>query len=321
MLPSLPLFENIVTQLEGAKFFSGLDLTSQFYQIRVEPDDVPKTSFRTCQGLYNWKVTPMGMTGSVGTAMNCMQQVLQHVISLLGEELPGNPRTKAPLPDQENFPDTGVWKQHKYHSSLGSYTCLFVDDILCFSRTEEDHVRHLRQVCATLEQHHLYLNFDKIEICQPEITYLGNRVGRFGIRPTADRAQAILGWPEPENTTELKSFLGLLGFLRRYIADMAQIAAPLNKLLKKETPWYWDEEQQLAFDKLKRRCASTPVLAIPSQDAELVLRCDASREAMVVALYHRDNKGFLQPIEFKSKAFNEAQKRLVAHDREGYCMR
>ena len=165
VLPSLPLFENIVTQLEGAKFFSGLDLTSQFYQIRVEPDDVPKTSFRTCQGLYNWKVTPMGMTGSVGTAMNCMQQVLQHVISLPGEELPGNPRTKAPLPDQENFPDTGVWKQHKYHSSLGSYTCLFVDDILCFSRTEEDHVRHLRQVCATLEQHHLYLNFDKIEIC------------------------------------------------------------------------------------------------------------------------------------------------------------
>ena len=101
---------------------------------------------------------------------------------------------------------------------------------------------------------------------------------------------------------------------------MAQIAAPLNKLLKKETPWYWDEEQQLAFDKLKRRCASTPVLAIPSQDAELVLRCDASKEAMGVALYHRDNKGFLQPIEFKSKAFNEAQERLAAHDREGLAL-
>ena len=94
VLPSLPPFENIVTQLEGAKFFSGLDLTSQFYQIRVEPTDVPKTSFRTCQGLYNWKVTPMGMTGSVGTSMNCMKQVLQHVISLPGEDLPENPRQK-----------------------------------------------------------------------------------------------------------------------------------------------------------------------------------------------------------------------------------
>jgi hypothetical protein len=110
-----------------------------------------------------------------------MQQVLQHVISLPGEDLPENPRTKAPLPDQPYFEEAGAWQQHKYHTSLGSYTCLFVDDILCFSRTEEDHVRHLRQVCATLEQHHLYLNFDKIEICQPEITYLGNRVGRYGI--------------------------------------------------------------------------------------------------------------------------------------------
>ena len=322
VLPSLPLFENIVTQLERAKNFSGLDLTSQFNQIRVEPDDVPITSFRTCQGLHNWKVTPMGMAGSVGTAMNCIQQVLQHVISLPGEKLPENPRTKAPLPDQEAFPDTGVWKQYKYYLSLGSYTCLFVDDILCFSRTEEEHVRHLRQVCATLQQHHWYLNFEKIEVCQPEITYLSKRVGRVGIRPTADRAQAMMGWPEPKNTTEFKSFLGLLGFLRRYIADMAQIAAPLDKfkLLKKETPWYWDKEQQLAFDKLKRRCALTPVLAIPSQDAEIVLRCDASREAMGVALYHQDDKGFLQPIEFKSKAFNEAQKRLAAHDREGLAL-
>jgi hypothetical protein len=84
VLPSLPLFENIITQLEGAQYFSGLDLTSQFYQIRVEPRDVQKTAFRSCYGLYNWTVTPMGMTGSVGTVMNCMQQVLQHVITTDG---------------------------------------------------------------------------------------------------------------------------------------------------------------------------------------------------------------------------------------------
>ena len=91
-----------------------------------------------------------------------------------------NPRTNAPLPDQPNF-GGAAWQHHKYDTSLGLYTFLFVDDILCFPRTEGDHVRHLRQVCATLKQHHLYLNFDKIEICQPEITYLGNRVGRYGI--------------------------------------------------------------------------------------------------------------------------------------------
>jgi len=87
VLPSLPLFENIISQLEGAQYFSGLDLTSQFYQIRVEQRDVQKTAFRSCYGLYNWTVTPMGMTVSVGTAMNCMQQVLQHVVTTDGEEL------------------------------------------------------------------------------------------------------------------------------------------------------------------------------------------------------------------------------------------
>jgi hypothetical protein len=174
----------------------------------------------------------------------------------------------------------------------------------------------LRQVCTTLEQHHLYLNFDKIEICQPEITYLGNRVGRYGIRPTQERTQALMGWPPPQSVTELKSFLGLLGFIRRYVPDMAQIAIPLTNLLKKQVPWVWGDAQQKAFDKLKRRCASTPVLAIPDENADLVLRCDASREAMGAALYQRDSKGFLQPVEFKSKAFAEPQKKLPAHDCE-----
>ena len=111
----------------------------------------------------------MGMTGSgVGRAMNCMQQDLQQVISLPGEDLPENPRTMAPLPDLPGFSDTGQCQKLRYHSTLGSYTCLFVDDILYFSKTQEDHLHHLRQVCSMLEQHHLYLNFDKIEICQPE---------------------------------------------------------------------------------------------------------------------------------------------------------
>ena len=316
VLPSLPLFENIVTQLDGARFFSGLDLTSQFYQIRVEPEDIEKTSFRTCFGLYNWTVCPMGMTGSTGSAMNAMQQVLQHVISLPGEDLPENPRAKPPLPPQPQYPSDGRWKHFSYHSALGTYCCLFVDDILVYSKTEDEHLRHLRQICTTLEQHHLYLNFDKIEICQPEITYLGNRVGRYGIRPTQERTQALIGWPPPQSVSELKSFLGLLGFIRRYVPDMAQIAVPLTNLLKKQVPWVWGDAQQQAFDKLKRRCASTPVLAIPEEDAELVLRCDASREAMGAALYQRDSKGFLQPVEFKSKAFAEPQKRLPAHDRE-----
>ena len=320
VLPSLPLFENVVTQLDGAQYFSALDLTEMFYQIRVEPSDVENTAFRTAVGCYEYLVTPMGTTPSVGTAMNTMQQALQHCVSLPGEQAPPNPRFKPPIPPQEGFPDDDSWRKLEYHSALGSYCVVFVDDILIYSKTFEDHVRQLRQLCLTLRQHRMYLNPDKCNLCQVEVEYLGNMIGREGIRPTTEKTETLETWPSPQNVTELKSFLGLLGFCRRYIADLAQISAPLNVLLKKGAPWQWGADQQKAFDKLKRRISSTPVLAIPSGSAELVLRCDASREAMGVALYQRDSQGYLQPVEFKSKGFAEAQKRLAAHDREGLAL-
>ena len=322
ILPSLPLFENIVTQLDGARYFSGLDMTSMFYQIRVEPGDIDKTAFRTPIGMYAYTVTPMGMTGSVGTAMSVMEQVLQHVVSLPGENLPANPRMRPPLPPQPEFSDTleEEWWQQEYHTALGHYACIFIDDILCYSKSEEEHVRHLRQICRTLKQHRLYLNPDKCTFCQAEIIYLGNFIGRHGVRPTPERTQTIGKWPEPVNVSELRSFMGFVGFLRRYIRDMAQIAAPLNVLTKKGVPWIWGDAQQRAFDKLKARCVEAPVLAIPGRDAALVVRCDASREAMGVALYQRDADGFLQPIEFKSKAFADPQKKLPAHDREALAL-
>ena len=320
ILPSLPLFENVIAQLEGAQYFSGLDLTSQFYQIRIDPADTSKTAFRTAFGLYEFCVTPMGSTGSVGTAMNVMQNVLQHVITLPGEQLAQHLRTQPPLPEQDGIPSNDEWRQYTYHTALGNYTCLFVDDIICYSRTQEDHIRHLRQICATLRQHHLFLNPDKCTFCQPEIVYLGNRVGRFGIRPTEDRVAALRDWPEPENLAELRSFLGLAGFLRRFLRDMAQIAVPLNALMKKGVPWQWSEVHRRAFQKLKQRCTETPVLAIPSADSHMVLRCDASREAIGVALYQQTKDGYLQPIEFRSKAFAEPQKKLPAHDREALAL-
>ena len=130
ILPSLPLFENVVAQLEGARYFSGLDLTIMFYQISVEPDDVDKTAFRTAVGLYAYTVTPIGMTGSVGT-MQIMQQVLQLVVSLPGEDLPLNPRRAPPLPPQAGVPETlsNEWRKLDYHTALGHYTCVFIDDI------------------------------------------------------------------------------------------------------------------------------------------------------------------------------------------------
>ena len=316
ILPSLPLMENILTQLQGAKFFSGLDLTSFFYQIRVEPEDVPLTAMRTIYGTYQYKVCPMGMTGSVGVAMHCMESILSHVISYDGEHLPENPRTIAPLPPQPGFSDDEAWMLKRYHSALGSYCCVFIDDILVHSQTKEDHIRHLRQVCATLVQHKLYLNLDKCEIMKPQVTYLGNLIGRYGTLPTRERTQAIRNWPEPQGVSDLRSFLGLCGFVRRWIPEFADVASPLHDLLKKSNPWQWTHREAEAFDELKVRCATPPVLAIPQREDKLVVRTDASREGMGIALYRQDDDGYLQPVEYKSKAFAAAQKKLPAHDRE-----
>ncbi len=238
ILPTLPLFENVVSQLEGANFFSGLDLTSMFYQLRIREEDIEKTDFRTAIGNYAYVVTPMGTTGSVGSTVIMMQSTLSHVISLPGETLPSNDRPLPPFPPQkpgeEHLAELKEdWQQFKYHSALGSYTALFVDDVLVYSRTEEEHIRHLRQLCKTFEEHKLFLNPKTCNFASCEVEYLGNSIGRYGVRPRADRTEALRNWPRPENVSELRSFLGLIGFLRRYIRDFAQIAVSLNALLKK----------------------------------------------------------------------------------------
>jgi hypothetical protein len=114
----------------------------------------------------------------------------------------------------------------------------------------------------------------------------------------------------------VRAFLGLCGFVRRWIPDFADLAASLNLLLKKGEPWRWGEAQEVGFEEPKIRCATPPVLAIPTRNDKLVVRTDASREAMCIAMYRRDADRYLQPVEYKSKAFVDAQKKLPAHDRE-----
>jgi hypothetical protein len=215
ILPTLPLFENVVSQLEGAKFFSVLDLTSMFYQLYIREEDIEKTTFRTSIGNYAYVVTLMVTTGSVGSTVLMMQVVLSHVISLPGETLQSNDRPQPPFPPQKAGEEHLVelkedWQKFKYHSVLGSYTALFVGDVLVYSKTEEVHIRHLRQLCTTFEQHKLFLNPKKYHFASCEVEYLGNSIGRYGVRPRADRTEALRNCPRPENVSELRSFLGFV---------------------------------------------------------------------------------------------------------------
>ena len=147
-----------------------------------------------------------------------MQSALSHVISLSVEVLPSYDRLLPPFPQQKPGEEHLAvlkedWRQFKYHSVLGSYTVLFVDDVLLYSKTEEEHIRHLLQLCKTFEQHKLFLNPKKCHFASCEVEYLGNSIGRYGLCPRTDRTEALRNWPRPENVSELRSFLGLIGFL------------------------------------------------------------------------------------------------------------
>ena len=177
-----------MSKLEGAKFFSGLDLTSMIYQLRIREEDIEKTSFRTAIGNYAYVVTPIGTTGSVGSTALMMQSALSHVISLPGETLPSNDKPLPSFPPQKEGEEHLAelkkdWQQFKYHSALGNYTALFIDDVLVYSKTEEEHVRHLRQLCKTFEQHKLFLNPKKYHFASCEVEYLSNSLDRMVCAP------------------------------------------------------------------------------------------------------------------------------------------
>ena len=171
-------------------------------------------------------------------------------------------------------------------------------------------------LCKTFEQHKPFLNPKKCHFASCEVEYLDNSIGRYGVRPRAARTETLRNWSKPKNVSEIRSFLGLIGFLRRYIRDFAQIPVSLNVLLKKGAPWQWGAAEEYVFEKFKSCCTDVFVLTIPRRDGKLVLRTDASRFAMGCALYQEDEDGFLQTIEFKSKSFAPVQQKLASHDRE-----
>ena len=167
-----------------------------FYQLRIKEDDIEKTAFRTAIGNFIFTVTPMGTTDSVGSTALMMQTTLSQVISLPSETLLSAPRTQPPFPPQKKGEEHLAqlkedWQRFKYHSALDSYTVLFVDDVLVYSQTEEDHIRHLQQLCKTFEQHKLFLNLKKCPFAPCGVDYLGKSIGRYGVRPKSEHTEAL----------------------------------------------------------------------------------------------------------------------------------
>ena len=234
----IPRLDDMLDELSGSIVFSKIDLRSGYHQIRMKLGDEWKTAFKTKFGLYEWLVMPFGLTNAPSTFMRLMNEVLR--------------------------------------SFIGRFVVVYFDDILIYSRSLEEHLDHLRAVFNALRDAHLFGNLEKCTFCTDRVSFLGYVVTPQGIEVDQAKVEAIHSWPVPCTVTQVRSFLGLAGFYRRFVKDFSTIAAPLHELTKKGATFTWAAAQQDAFKTLKDKLTHAPLLQLPDFNKTFELECDAS---------------------------------------------
>jgi Reverse transcriptase (RNA-dependent DNA polymerase)/RNase H-like domain found in reverse transcriptase/Retroviral aspartyl protease len=273
----LPRIDELLDRLLGAKYFSKIDLRSGYWQVRIADDDVAKTAFRTRYGHYEYLVMPFGLTNAPATFMHLMQQI--------------------------------------FRPHLDDFVIVFLDDILIYSKTKEQHQQHLRTVLQILREQQLYAKLNKCEFFKDEISFLGHVINQHGIKMEQSKVDAVMKWPKPNNIHDIRSFLGLAGYYRRFVQDFSMIATPLTLLLHKNKPFEWAAEQQQAFDKLKKAVSTAPILIIPDPTLPYTVVTDASGYAIGAALC-QDHGRDLQPCAYLSRKMNDHERNYAVHEQE-----
>jgi hypothetical protein len=273
----LPLMDELFDRVHGARFYTKIDLRSGFHQIRIADADIEKTAFRTRYGSFEYTVLPMGLCNAPGTFMQLMNETFRDLL------------------------DRSV--------------LVFLDDILVFSRTRGEHVAHVREVLERLRKQKLYAKRSKCEFFRSEVEFLGHQLGANGLAVSQDKISAVRDWPTPRNVGDVRSFLGLAGFYRRFVKDFSKIALPLTQMTQKERSWEWGKEQQAAFDALKAALCSAPVLLIPDPSKPYTLNCDACDYAIGATLQQDQGNG-LQPVAFMSRKLKPAEINYDTREKE-----
>jgi hypothetical protein len=237
-----PRIDDLFDQLKGEKIFSKIDLRSGYHQVRIKEEDTSKTTFQTRYGHYEFVVVPFGLTNAPTTFMCLMN---------------------------------GVFRDY-----LDKFVIVFLDDILIYSKTEEEHEQHLRMVLQVLREHQLYAKLSKCTFYQKQIHYLGHIVSEDGIAVDPEKIEAIKGWPTPKNISEVRSFMGLAGYYRRFIEGFSKIAHPITSLQKKGIKFEWTTKCEESFQHLKDLLTSAPILKIADPNEDFVVCTDACKEGL-----------------------------------------
>lgn len=266
----LPRIDDMLETLSGAQWFSSLDLASGFWQVELDPKDREKSTFITRFGTYEFTVMPFGLCNAPATFQRLMDTVLYDIL----------------------------WQ----------FVVVYIDDINIGSRTFEEHLLHLEQVFLRLKNAGLKLSPEKCFFFKEELPFLGHVVSRKGIHTDPEKLRVINEFPTPTDLTQLRGFLALASYYRKFVKNFSSTAEPLNKLLRKNVPYVWSNDQQIAFEKLKMHLMTPPILAYPNFEKPFVVYTDASTFALGSILSQKGDDKREHVIAYASRSLNKHER-------------
>ena len=277
----LPRIDTTLDAFAGSSWFSTLDLKSGYWQVELQEEDREKTAFTTGNGLWQFVVMPFGLCNAPAT--------FERLIELVLVGLP--------------------W----------SVCLVYLDDIIVHAKTFDASVQNLQEVFRRLRSASLKLNPDKCELFQQQVSYLGHLISAQGVSADPSKVRAVTAWPIPKSKTELRSFLGLCSYYRKFVRSFADIAKPLHKLTEKDVPYVWSEECDTAFQRLKYLLTSTPILGYPTPDGKFIIDTDASEKGIGAVLSQEQN-GQEKVIAYFSRTLSRTEQNYCVTRRELLAM-
>ncbi|GBG70106.1 hypothetical protein CBR_g5737 [Chara braunii] len=277
----LPHIDDLLDRVQGCRYFRKIDLKSRNHQIAIRPEDEHKTTFQTRYGLYEFVVMPFDLCNAPGTFQHAMNRI--------------------------------------FHDYLDKFVIVYLDDILIFSRTVEEHIGHLDKVLSLLRQHKFKINGEKCEFGRTRILYLGHEISAEGLRPDDAKVASIRDWPRPQSVNEMRSFLGMTDDYRNFVKNYSIVVAPLTDLTRLDTPWEWTDRCAAAFRHLKHALTHYEVLKLPDPDKPFIVTTDASEYGIGVVLTQQEGPK-LRHVEYMSKKMPSQKLAKSTYEKELYAI-
>lgn len=229
----MPRIQEVLDRLSGAKYFTTLDVAWGYWHVEMDPNSIDKTAFVTNEGHYEWLVMPFGLKNAPSTFQRIIQQILGDLL---------------------------------YKGAIN-----YLDDIIIYSNTFDEHIKLLDEVLTRLSSHNVKLKIKKCYFVKPEVTYLGHTISHNQVKPSPEKTEAIANFPRPSSLTKVRSFLGLAQYYRKFIPNFTRIAQPLTSLTRKDTQFHWGPQQETAFQTLITALTTSPVLALDNPNKPCIV--------------------------------------------------